>query len=556
MRCRCNHNSNISSDISFPFEKAKRRFTDNCGNCAYSRSLHVYPAFDIIVYMKKQMQLLAAAIYIFSIYLLSACTGPQVPTGNVEDAGCGPKILPDYTSIVIPPNIAPLNFEIDMPGDEYVVKVTGADGKTLVSSGKVIQWDMASWHELIESSAGKDLDYEVYVKKDGRWCRYAFTNHVAEEPIDSYLSYRLIEPSFEHYGGMTINMLDLTSFDEYVVYNTPEPCDERRGQCINCHVPRNQYRDGASQFHVRKTKGGTVLMVGDPVRKVNLKTDSTLSAGVYPAWHPTHDFIAYSTNETQQQFFSTGARKVEVYDKASDLILYDIRLNEVSDIASDPDLLETFPAWSPDGRKIYYSVGRYPDGVTPETVRENYDKIRYDIVSRDFDPATRMFYDPDTVIHSTAADSSALLPRVSPDGKYLLYCLAPFGTFHIWHKDSDLYMMDLSTGVVRPLANANSEDTESYHSWSSNSRWIVFSSRRDDGAYTRPYIAYISPDGSDTKAFVVPQKSPDYYRGLMKSYNVPEFFTAPVGYGRHDIVSELDHDAIPARFVSAPGFSH
>ena len=161
MRCRCNHNSNISSDISFPFEKAKRRFTDNCGNCAYSRSLHDYPAFDIIVYMKKQMQLLAAAIYIFSIYLLSACTGPQVPTGNVEDAGCGPKIFPDYTSIVIPPNIAPLNFEIDMPGDEYVVKVTGADGKTLVSSGKVIQWDMASWHELLDSSAGKDLDYAV-----------------------------------------------------------------------------------------------------------------------------------------------------------------------------------------------------------------------------------------------------------------------------------------------------------------------------------------------------------------------------------------------------------
>lgn len=500
--------------------------------------------------MKQQTKLLAIAINITLITLLLACTGPQVPTGNVEDSGVEPTIFPDYTSIVVPPNIAPMNFEIDMPGDEYVVKVTGAGGKSLVSSGKVIQWDKDSWGDLLDASAGKDLDYEIYVKRDGRWSKYAFSNHVAEEPIDSYLSYRLIEPSFVHYGGMSINMLDLTSFDERIVYNTPSPCDERRGQCINCHVPRNQYADNSSQFHVRKTKGGTVVMTGDSVIKVNLKTDSTLSAGVYPAWHPNMDLIAYSTNDTQQKFFSVGDPKVEVFDRASDLILYDIRTRQVSNIAAESDLLETFPCWSPDGKKIYYSVARYPEGVTPDNIADHFKEIRYDIVSRDFDPVTRRFSSPDTVVHATAEGCSALLPRVSPDGKYLLYCLAPFGTFHIWHKDSDLYLMDLSTGESGKLMNANSSDTDSYHSWSSNSRWIVFSSRRDDGAYTRPYIAYISPDGSDSKAFVVPQSSPSYYRELMKSYNVPEFFTAPFGYSRPDIVNALDHDAAQARFVS------
>lgn len=504
----------------------------------------------IVINMKHIIKILAAAINVSFIWCLTACGGVQVPTGNVETADEVAKIVPDYTSIVIPPNIAPMNFEIEMPGEEYVAKVTGADGKSLVTSGNVIQWDMDGWHDLLEVSKGKDLQYEVYVKNDGKWKLYRFTNHVAEEEIDPYLSYRLIDPAYVHYGGMTINMLDLTTFDEKVVYGTPEPCDERRGQCINCHVPRNQYSDGSSQFHVRKTKGGTVVMTGDSVVKVNLKTDSTLSAGVYPAWHPSLDLIAYSTNDTQQQFFSTGERKVEVYDKASDLILYDISTNEVSNISADPDLLETFPAWSPDGKRIYYSVARYPEGVTPDNVKGNYENIRYDIVSRDFDPATRMFSDPDTVIHVTDAGMSALLPRISPDGKYLLYCLAPFGTFHIWHKDSDLYMMDLATGVSRPLVNANSGDTDSYHSWSSNSRWIVFSSRRDDGSYTRPYVAYISADGVDSKAFVVPQLTPDYYRGLMKSYNVPEFFTAPVDFSRHDIVSALDREPKAAKFVS------
>lgn len=491
-------------------------------------------------------------IYLFTILavIAAACDGTKLPTENVEATDIVPKITPDYTSIIMPPNIAPMNFEIDIPGEEYIAKVSGANGKSIVTDGKVVRWDIDQWHDLLDVSKGKELQYEIYVRNDDKWKLYKFSNKVAEEPIDTHISYRLIEPSFVQYSGMTINMRDLTSFDEEVVYSTPAPCDERRGQCINCHVPRNQYKDHSSQFHVRRTKGGTVVMAGDSVRKINLKTDSTISAGVYPAWHPTLDLIAYSTNDTKQKIFRNGERKVEVYDDSSDLILYNMKTHEVSNIASDPDLLETFPGWSPDGGKLFYSVARYPEGVTPGKVVENYERIRYDIVSRDFDMASGRFSEPDTVVYATADSLSALLPRVSPDGKHLLYCQAPFGTFHIWHKDSDLYMMDLVSGETRRLGNANSNDTDSYHSWSSNSRWIVFSSRRDDGSYTRPYVAYISEDGKDSKAFVVPQESPAYYRELMKSYNVPEFFNNAFEVRRGEIVHELDHDPIPAKFKS------
>ncbi len=498
--------------------------------------------------MKRILFLIIINISI--ILFIASCDRPQVPVGKVDVTDEQPKISPDYTSIVIPPNIAPMNFEIDIPGEEYVARLTGANGKSIIAGGNVIQWDIDEWHELMEASKGNDIQYEIYVKTDGNWKLYKFSNHVADESIDTHLSYRLIEPSFVQFAGMSINMRDLTSFDEQVVYSTPNPCDERRGQCVNCHVPRNQYSDNSSQFHIRKTKGGTVVMAGDSVKKVNLKTDGTISPGVYPAWHPTLDLIAYSTNATNQKFFPKGERKVEVYDESSDLILYDMKTHEVTNIANDSLLLETFPGWTPDGKKLYYSVARYPEGVTPKTVVHNCDRIRYDIVSRDFDLNTRKFSGPDTVVYATAEGLSALLPRISPDGKFLLYCQAPFGTFHIWHKDSDLYMMDLSTGEIRPLQNANSDDTESYHSWSSNSRWIVFSSRRDDGSYTRPYIAYISPDGKDTKAFVVPQESPDYYNELMKSYNVPEFFNGFQGVSRSKIIQEIDKDPIPAKFVS------
>lgn len=488
----------------------------------------------------------SSLIAVFAV--LCACSGPKVPTEDVSDAHGIPAIYPDYTGIVIPPNIAPMNFEVTVPGDEYVARVTAPDGSELIAGGNPVRWDEEGWHELLEASKGKDLRYEVYVRNGDTWTRYSFSNKVALEDIDPYISYRLIEPSYVQYAAITLNQRDLTSFEETVIHNNAAPADERRGQCMNCHVPRNSYRDHASLFHIRKTNGGTVIMAGDSVVKINLKTDSTLSAGVYPAWHPTLDLIAFSTNDTNQKFFDFGEAKVEVYDKASDLILYDMRTHQVSHIAHDPDLLETFPAWSPDGNTLYYSVARYPEGVTPDNLADHYREIRYDIVRRSFDPATRRFSAPDTVVDASAAGESALLPRISPDGRLLLYCKAPYGTFHIWHKDSDLWIKDLQTGEERPLSNVNSTDTESYHTWASNGRWIVFSSRRDDGSYTRPYITYIGADGQDSKAFMIPQEDPAYNRQLMKSYNVPEFLVAPVDVSRPAILRQVNSPAKPASF--------
>ena len=134
---------------------------------------------------------------------------------------------------------------------------------------------------------------------------------------------------------------------------------------MSCHVPRNQYRDGSSQFHVRQFHGGTVLMTDGKVRKVNLKTDSTLAAGVYPAWHPTLNLIAYSVNTTKQRFFSVGDRKVEVYDTKSDMILYDIDRDEVRNIAADMTLLETSKLHHPE--KARYFPECRPTDVTCST---------------------------------------------------------------------------------------------------------------------------------------------------------------------------------------------
>ena len=488
---------------------------------------------------------------ILMILCCLGCSRATIPTENVTDIAGTPDIYPDYTDIVIPPNIAPLNFEINIPGEEYVARAYLPDGREITAGGKTVKWNLEEWHSLLDEAKGKKIDFEVFVKDAaGKWGRYRFSNTVAEEEIDPYVSYRLIEPLYTQYGSLSICQRDLTSWDEETVFNnTTHTTGPGRQFCINCHVPRNNYRDGASQIHVRHYNGGTLIMAGDSIRKVNMKSDSTITSGVYTAWHPSLDLIAYSTNETRQMFFSFTDTRPEVFDLRSDIILYDIKEQTVKNVANDPDLLETYPTWHPDGMSIFYAAARYPEGVTPETEKDHYKEIRYDILRRRFDPESRTFSAPDTVVAASIQQQSALHPRISPDGRWLLYCKAPFGTFHLPHRESDLFMTDLETGEERPLDNANSPQSESYHSWSSNSRWVIFSSRRADGQFTHPYITYVDKDGCDSKAFIMPQEDPSHYDVLMKSYNVPEFFVAPFRFSRPEILSALEGEATPARFT-------
>lgn len=88
--------------------------------------------------------------------------------------------------------------------------------------------------------------------------------------------------------------------------------------------------------------------------------------------------------------------------------------------------------------------------------------------------------------------------------------------------------MDLKNDSVRALAEINSNDVESYHSWSSNGKWIIFSTKRDDGGYTRLYLSHFNENGTFSKPFLLPQKNPDFSDKYLFSYNIPEFMIEPV----------------------------
>jgi len=492
---------------------------------------------------------------ILSALSLACCNSrpTTVPTTFAE-SNDSVVIYPDYRDITIPPNIAPLNFMVvDESASEFVVKMgdlvcgATADGK--------LDIDTTAWRSLLAQYTGKDLEVHIYAHRPSGWIHpQPLRWHVAEEPIDSFLSYRLIEPGYELYRQLGLYQRNLTNFTENVIYENNREYDEENNHCVNCHNYQN-YSTDHMLFHVRASHGGTIIIDGTEAHKIAIKHDSIISAGVYPSWHPTQPLIAFSTNFTGQVFHMFHPEKIEVLDMSSDLLLYDVEHNSVRHIVRSSDALETFPCWSPDGRRLYYCSARCQQSMADSTninIVMRYDSLYYDIYSMSFDPVTREFGEPRLEVNASAMHKSTSVPRISPDGRYLLFALGNYGQFHIWHKSADLWVKSLSPTpdlsqqggekadalsanekeaqslhaetdkALYPLTEANSPEADSYHTWSSNGRWIVFASRREDAAYSRAFIAYFDREGHAHRAFLLPQRDPEHNIRLLKSYNVPE----------------------------------
>ena len=436
--------------------------------------------------------------------LASACNA------TYEHIDVCPAISPDYCEVTIPRSIAPVSFVLKDGGKVHSV-LWRADGQQYNSRGAL---KLQDWRRLC--SEADSIEVTVNVSVNGKRVSYRpFVIYLSNDEIDSHIAYRLIEPGYVTWNEMGIYCRELGSYEEReIIRNTATDKN-----CMNCHSFCN--RDHTKMmFHMRAKNGGTYLIQGSLVEKLNTKTDSTISAVVYPYWHPDGKHIAFSVNDIMQSFHSTKRNRVEVFDGASDVVVYNIKNDCLfsAPFLRQEEVLETFPSFSPDGRFLYYCSS------ARQVVPQDYEKIRYSICRVGFSPENDSFGEKvDTLFSAKAEGGSAVFPRVSPDGRFLLLTVSEYGCFPIWHKDADLVMIDLESGRRVDMSAANSADVDSYHSWSSNSRWIIFSSRRMDGLYTRPYISHIDANGKASKPFALPQREGQFYDRFLKSYNIPEF---------------------------------
>lgn len=459
------------------------------------------------------------------LIMLTACT--PVPH-HVKQSREEAEIYPDYKDVTIPVNIAPMNFVV-RGADAVEVK---AGDLTIGSRGGHVEFGMREWRSLLEEN--DTIGVEVTALKNGQWIAYKrFYWYVVRDSIDSYLTYRLIEPGYSVWNRLQIKQRCVENFDEYALadYNL------QSNRCMNCHTPGSQ-NPQLSMLYVRGNGGGAILNQNGRLRKLDIKTPDMVATSTYFQFAPSGRYIVFSSNVVVPAVRSLAQMRLEVYDTESDVYVADLEMNRIiySQQLSDPDQLETFPAFSPDGRYIYYCTS------PKEKLPEDYKRLKYILARIPFDEATGTI---GTQVDTLFTERSVCHPRVSPDGERILFTVQDYGTFPIWHKEADLWMMNLRTGMVDTLQIVNSDMSDTYHSWSSNSRWFVFASKRDDGLYGKPYFCYVDSKGKAYKPFCLPQQNPTFYDDCLKSFNAPEMIKGKIPFNAVDVANALSLPAEP-----------
>lgn len=474
-------------------------------------------------------------VYMMAAMMLASCTEKPENVTRVDKV---PAIFPDYSGVTIPDGIAPMDFNVTGDDCDCVdVTVKGSKGGEVHSNGDYAKFDLDDWHSLTRQNKGGTLTFTVCVEKDGKWTQYKdFTMTVSPYAIGDWgLTYRRIAPGYEVYGHMGIYQRDLSTFDETPIFdNLAAP-----GACVNCHTP-NRTNSDQYTFHVRGEHGATVVHRDGKEELLKAKNDSIHGSMVYPYWHPSGKYCAYSTNNTHQSFHSVRSERIEVFDQSSDVFVYEPSTHQLilDSLLMTKDHYETYPAFSPDGRTLYFCSS------TAEPIPSGYKDIKYNICKIAFNPDNGTFGTRvDTIFNARKMGKSAIHPRPSYDGRYLMFTMSDYGCFPIWHKEADNWLLDLRTGKAQPMTAANSDNTDSWHNWSTNSHWFVFTSRRGDGLYTRLYIASVDDKGNVSKPFLLPQENPlDYYDKLLDSYNTPDFTTKPVKLDEREMGRQISSD--------------
>ena len=459
--------------------------------------------------------------------LLLACSRPY------DVRPCGPDtdrttfIFPDYTEVTIPCNIAPLHFYYTDPAGKDFATTFSAGGTSVTLKGREVVWKEKKWQKLLQAAAGNAIEVSSAWKSNGHPENRHWLLQVERDAIDPYLTYRLIEPGFEVWDDLEIVERHLESFDTRVIsdYRHTE------NKCMNCHI-HAQGRGDRSMFYLRGEGGGAILNRNGHLRKLTLKNEAMISPTVYGEIHPDGRFGVFSTNQIIPAMHSAGGRRMEVFDAASDLCVADFDENRmlVFPAYSREDVWETFPAFSADGRFVYYCAAE------ARQLPAEIEQTMYSLVRIPFDASTGTLGSPaDTLWSASRRGLSVCHPKASPDGRWLLFTVADYGTFPINHPECDLCLMDLSNGQLIDLTLVNAPKSDTYHSWSSDGKWFVFASKRGDGLYGKPYFCHVSPEGKVSKPFLLPQKNPYFYNQMLRSFNVPDLGNAPVGFDAAEI---------------------
>lgn len=229
-------------------------------------------------------------------------------------------------------------------------------------------------------------------------------------------------------------------------------------------------------------------------------------------------FVGIPENVAYSQLFFPVKGTLAVYDRQKSTF------NALSG-ADDPAFVQSNPTWSPDGHTLFFArakayraskVEEVKSAVLPREAAADFlegrRKFRYDIYRMPFNAG-----EGGEVVPLKGAGNngkSNYFPKVTPDGKWVVF--AQSDSFMLLQPDSRLYIVPVDGGTPREMT-CNTSHMNSWHSFSPNGRWMVFSSK-ERGPYTQLWLTHLDEQGNDTPPILL-----EHLITANMAANIPEF---------------------------------
>ncbi|HYW79856.1 MAG TPA: tetratricopeptide repeat protein, partial [Thermoguttaceae bacterium] len=186
--------------------------------------------------------------------------------------------------------------------------------------------------------------------------------------------------------------------------------------------------------------------------------------------------------------------------------------------ADDPNYVHCSPVWSPDGETIVFARAKARDPYDtgkpmPQRAGDPAEvAMRYDLYRIPFRDGAGGVCEP--IAGASGNSMSNTFPKVSPDGRWIVSVQSDNGM--LMRPDSKLWIVPTAGGEAR-LMRCNTSRMNSWHSFSPNGRWLVFSSKANT-PYTQMMLTHIDPQGNDSPPILIPQST-----AANRAVNLPEF---------------------------------
>ncbi len=476
-------------------------------------------------------------------------------------------IIYPFQNSVFPADITPASFiwkQARKKGEKWHISfnVAGFSYKTTTTENRFVP-GTELWEKLKKESNNQSIYFSVRNKKTGKSIGFSFS----KDPVGSPIFYRAIPLPFsyanKYKGKIKWYLGDLSGKNKRVML-------ENMPVCANCH---SFTRDGstlAMDVDYGNDKGNYTITKIEKETKIGPRDIVSWSDYKKEDGVPTFGLLAKISPDGKYAISTVKDKSIFVpvdlsfwysqlfFPVKGLLVCYDVLKKKFFELkgASGPEYVQSSPAWAPDMENILFSRASYSRDTSLEAQENVVLDMRFatDYIHRKkdfkFDLYRVPWNDgkggaPVAIDGASNNGKSNYFARYSPDGKWVVFCKAD--NFMLLQSDSKLYIMPAKGGKPR-LMNCNTNEMNSWHSFSPNSKWMVFSTKYF-GPYTQLFLTHIDENGNDSPPIWLEQLSVD-----MKAINIPEFVNTAYG-DWHSIKDDFTYTEKYANAVAEHNFN-